>query len=176
MWWSFSRNFLACEVRVVVSGAEGIATSANLHTAKCVFAAHWKKMKILLSNKPSWRKYEKMITCIISPWILKSQLWVLQTGDFGSCLLLYKTWKSKSFAYSRNSFYSLSCFACSPPSPASPPTPSPCLEKHTHTHTHTHMESKAQQFKRERMENYLQRVRLNICLARLASHRGVANG
>lgn len=37
MWRSFSRNFLAHEVNVVVSGAERLATSANLHTAKCIF-------------------------------------------------------------------------------------------------------------------------------------------
>ena len=37
IWWSFSRNFLALEVKVVVSGAEGLATSANLHTEKCIF-------------------------------------------------------------------------------------------------------------------------------------------
>ena len=39
MWRSFSRNFLAREVKVVVSGAEGLATSANLHTAKRIFGA-----------------------------------------------------------------------------------------------------------------------------------------
>lgn len=39
MWQSFSTNFLAREVNVVVSGAEGLATSANLHAAKCIFGA-----------------------------------------------------------------------------------------------------------------------------------------
>lgn len=39
MWQSFSRNFLAREVNVVVNGAEALATSANLHTAKCIFRA-----------------------------------------------------------------------------------------------------------------------------------------
>lgn len=61
-------------------------------------------MKILLSNKPSWRQYEKIITCIISPWNLKSQLWAVQTWDFDSYPPL-STWKfKKSLAYSRNIF------------------------------------------------------------------------
>lgn len=68
----------------------------------------WKKMKTLLSNKPSWRQYEKMITCTISPWNLKSQLWADQTWDFDSCRPLHKICKSKkSLAYSRNTFYFL---------------------------------------------------------------------
>lgn len=103
MWWSFSRNFLAREVNVVDDGAEGLATSDNLHTAKCIFGAVLEETKILLSKKPSWRQCEKIITCTTSPWNLKSQLWAVQIWDFDSCPPLYKNWKS--LTYSRNTFH-----------------------------------------------------------------------
>lgn len=144
----------------------------------------WKKMKTLLSNKPSWRQYEKMITCTISPWNLKSQLWADQTWDFDSCRPLHKICKSKkSLAYSRNTFYFLngsfskwiqawsclmtwshnSAYLKEPPCPSHPP-----LTIYIYIYIHT--KSKASQ-KRNNMRMAAKKIRFNVCLDQLSCHQ-----
>lgn len=132
----------------------------------CCTGRKWKPQ--FLTSLPA-RQYEKTITCTMCPWNLKSQLWALQSWDFGSWLHLYKsenllTYSSNNFCFLTVSFsrwiQGWSCLRTWPHKR----NPLPVNSIYTYLH-------RAALVKIERMWKWLQKLRLNVPLSQSACHQ-----